>query len=444
MELAISKETTKMKYVCGLAAFALFSMASLSGQGTNPPAQAESNAGQLVAEGVRLFTAGNISAALEKFRQAHSLAPDDVSPIIGLARAESKHVDNSGKLDMQEQALADYRTALAKQPTAELYTELGISFDDKQDYAAAIKAYRKALDLNPQFFDAELNYGRDLANVGDFDNAISVYSKACAHSGPTQPGAATGCGSVEIAADRGWAYFEKGDCPSLSLAEKDFAEAVSLEPGDADLHGRLGAVLLGEGMENLSNCAHSKQERNAYLEHAWSELRIAVNLDSSNAVSRGEFVTVSEILKRKPEYNGGIAKDPDKNELSQLLPDHAPDSAESLGSLEDKQLAAEHNKSLAAAKEAVRRKPTDGYAWLSLGNAYMDLDDYKSAEEPLKRALQAFLSAKPDLSLPFNAQPSQSMAGSTAGLLSVVCDKLHRKREANRYRDLAISLLPTH
>jgi tetratricopeptide (TPR) repeat protein len=432
-----------MKYVCGLAAFALLSTVPLLGQGTYPPAPDESNVGQLVAEGARLFTAGNISAALEEFRQAHGLAPDDVNPIIGLARAESKHVDNSGKLDMQEQALADYQTALAKQPTTALYTELGILFDSREDYAAAIKAYRKALDLNPQFFDAELNYGNDLANVGDFDNAISAYSKACAHSGSTHPGAVTGCGSVEIAADRGWAYFKKGDCPSFSLAEKDFAEAVLLEPGNADLHGRLGTVLMAEGMEK-SNCAHSKQERNAYLERAWSELRIAVNLDSSNAVSRGEFVAVSEILKRKPEYNGGVAKEPDKAELTQLLADHAPDSVESLESLEDKQLAAEHNKALATAKEAVRQKPTDGYAWLSLGNAYMDLDDYKSAEEPLKRALQAFLSAKPDLTLPFNAQPSQSMAGSTAGLLSVVYDRLHRKREANRYRNLAISLLPTH
>ena len=196
-------------------------------------------------------------------------------------------------------------------------------------------------------------------------------------------------------------------------------------------------------MEN-SNCAYSKQEQTARLEHAWSELRIAVNLDSSNAVSRGEFVAVSEILKRKPEYNGGIAKEPDKRELSQLLPDHAPDSVESLESLEDRQLAAEHNNALAAAKEAVRQRPTDGYAWFSLGKAYTDLDDYKSAEEPLKRALQALLAAKLDLTFPVNAQPSRSMAGSTAGLLSVVCDRLHKKREANRYRNVAISLLPTH
>jgi tetratricopeptide (TPR) repeat protein len=433
-----------MKCFCDLAAVVLLLMVPLFGQGANLPGQAESHVGQLVAEGARLFTAGNINAALEEFRQAHSLAPDNVEAIIGLARAESKHADNSGKLDMQEQALADYQKALAMQPTAELYTELGVVLANRQDYAAAINAYRKALDLNPEFLEAQVLYGGALAEIGDLDNAIRFFSKICAQSGSVHPGTPTGCGSAEILAGRGWAYYLKKDCPSLSLAEKDFSEALSLEPGKADLHGWLGNVFMMEGMENMSNCAHSKQERTAYDERAWSELRIAVNLDPSNVLNRGAFVALSEILKRKPEYNGGIAKEPDKSELSQLLPDHAPDSVESLESLEDKQLAAEHNNALAAAKEAVRQKPTDGYAWFSLGKAYMDLDDYKSAEEPLKRALQAFLAAKPDWTLPLNAQPSQSMAGSTAGLLSVVCDKLHRKREANRYRNLAIALLPTH
>jgi len=290
-----------------------------------------------------------------------------------------------------------------------------------------------------------------LMAIGDFDNAISVYSKACAHKDAVHPQPATGCGSIEVLANRGWAYYLKEDCPSLSLAERDLSEAVSLELENADLHRRLGNVFTMEGMENLSNCAHSSQERTAYLEHAWSELRVAVNLDSTNVLNRGAFVALSEVLKRKPEYNGGIAEQPTKAEYSQLLADHPelvvskkPDSVESLESLEGTQLAAEHNRALAAAKEAVRLKPTDGYAWYLLGKAYMDLDDYNSAEEPLKRALQAFLAAKPDLTLPINAQPSRSMAGITASSLSVVCDKLHRKREANRYRDLAISLLPSH
>jgi tetratricopeptide (TPR) repeat protein len=438
-----------MKCLYVLASLVVLLVVPLLGQSTSPTEQTSSDVGQLVANAGRLLAEGDINAALEEFRQARSIAPDNLEAITGLARAESRHTDDRGKADMQEQALADYQKVLATEPTAELYTELGIFFDRKQDYVSAIKAYRKALDLIPKFFDAELGYANALANIGDFDNAIVVYSQACARSGATHPGTSVDCNSVEIAADRGWAYFKKGDCPSLSLAEKDFSDAASLEPGNADVHGRLGTVLAQEGMEK-SNCAHNKQERTAYLEHAWNELRTAVNLDSSNVLNRGAFVAVSEILKRKPEYNGGIAKDPDKAEYSQLLADHPelvskdPDSVASLESLGDARLAAEHNKALAVAKEAVRQQPTDGYAWYSLGKAYMDLDDYKSAQEPLKRALQAFLAAKPDLTLPFNAQPPRTMAASTSMALAEVCDKMHRKREASRYRDLAISLVPTH
>jgi tetratricopeptide (TPR) repeat protein len=437
-----------MKRLCSLVVFVLLSMDPLFGQGTNPAEQAESHVGQLVAEGGRLVAEGNINAALEKFRQAHNLAPDEVEAIIGLARVESLHKDDSGKVDMQAHALADYQTALTMQPTPELYTELGVLFDNKQDHGAAIKAYKKALDLNPQFFSAELYYGNALMSIGDFDNAISVYSKACAHSSSVHPGTATGCGSVEILANRGVAYLKKGDCRSLSLAEKDFSEAASLEPGSADLHGKLGHVLMGEGMENLSHCANSKQERKDYLERAWSEFRIAINLNSADTLNRASFVALSEVLKRKPEYNGGIAKEPDEAELSQLLADHPElvskptDSLESLESLEDRQLNAQHNKALTDAKEGVRLKPTDGYAWYALGKAYMDLDDYASAEDPFKRALKALLAAGPDRpGHPLREQTSLLMAANATFALAQVCDKLHRKREAEHYRRSYLMLL---
>ncbi len=157
---------------------------------------------------------------------------------------------------------------------------------------------------------------------------------------------------------------------------------------------------------------------------------------------------MSEILKRKPEYNGGIAKYPDKAEFSQLVVDHPelvskdPDSLESLESLQDAQINAENNKALAFAKEAVRLRPNDGFAWYALGEAYMKLNDYRTAEEPLKRALKAFLTAPPP-SDPRD-RTTFTMLASTSLALAEVCDKLHRKREAERYRNGALMLLPTH
>ncbi len=118
-------------------------------------------------------------------------------------------------------------------------------------------------------------------------------------------------------------------------------------------------------------------------------------------------------------------------------------SIDSLESLRNAQINADNNKALSSAEEAVRLKPTDGYAWYSLGKAYIDLGDYKSAEEPLKTALKAFLSAPPDLTLPSNAQPSRTMASTTSFFLAEVCDKLHKKHEAARYRRGALMLMST-
>jgi len=136
-----------MRCLCSLVALVLLFASPVIGQNTSSPEQGESHVRELVLEGKRLFAEGNYSAALDEFRQAHGLAPEDVEAIIGLAHAEALHTDKSGNVDMQTQAAADYRAAIARQPTAELYAELGAILDAGKDYSAAITAYSKALDF---------------------------------------------------------------------------------------------------------------------------------------------------------------------------------------------------------------------------------------------------------------------------------------------------------
>jgi tetratricopeptide (TPR) repeat protein len=463
----------------------LISVAPLLAQSSSTPEQADDHVRELVLEGKRLSAEGNYNAALEDFRQSHSLAPEDVEAIIGLAHAEALHTDKSGNVDMQTQAAADYRAAIARQPTAELYAELGAILDAGKDYAAAITAYRKALDLNPEFLMAQVNYGSALVSIGDPDSAISFFSKVCAQSRSDHPGSSGSCGNARIVASRGWAYSNKGDCPSLSLAEKDYSEAVSVAPENAVFHSLLGDVLLNEsgmGTRDLK-CAHSKHEREAYLDRAWSQYRSALNLDSANTMYRLVFVTLSELLKRKPEYNGGIAKEPDKAELSQLFAQHPaygkalaeletpnsaqPDSLESLKTLADSKLSVEHNKevtaerdAVAAAKEAIRAEPTDGFAWGKLGDAYFQLGDYKNAKDATEKAVEIYTEKFKHRPNPLDREVELMLKGETKqnalarardedcepivmlavylNQLADICDKLHKKREASRYRDSAL------
>jgi len=261
----------------------------------------------------------------------------------------------------------------------------------------------------------------------------------------------------------GWEYMKKGDCRSLSLAEKDFTDAISLEPQNAYLHGILGNVLLAQGSRDIGNCSQSESERNTYLNRAWLELRAAVNLDSTNVLDRAQFVALSELLRKKPEYDGGIARAPTKAELSEFVAQHpelqapdsaAPDSLESLKAQADSKLSAERkqavNTELAAAKEAVRAQPTDGFAWSSLGEAYSRLGDYKNAYEATKEAVAIFTERfKPEnpnwreLGDP-NAAANAADAVSYGSMLvasyvrlAMICDKLHKKRESRRYEESA-------
>jgi hypothetical protein len=166
------------------------------------------------------------------------------------------------------------------------------------------------------------------------------------------------------------------------------------------------------------------------------------------------FVAIRESFacQSTTEQSGGAALPTSPDSLPEAKPNAASTndgrqgdtqpSLDTLESLQDAQISAENNKALTDAKEAVRLKPTDGFAWFALGQAYIRLNDYGTAEEPLKRALKAFFSA-PAPSDP-NDRTTLTMLANTSLALADVCEKLHRKREAEHYRRSAFLFLPAH
>lgn len=448
----------------GPAVLVFFAVIPLFAQ-TTPEPMVTDNARKLVLDGMQLLTGRHLNEALETFRQARAVAPHNIDAIIGLARTESLNPN------LYAQAIADYGAALSIRPEAEIYGELAFVFLIAKEYPAAITASKKALNLNRELLAAEMVYGSALSEMGDLDNAISVFSKACVQSRATRSETNGNCGSwvlfpflpgteVSVASARAWAYFKKGDCLSLSLAERDFIEAQSFEPGNQDLHERLGSVLMAEGLPDLANCAHSQYEREDYLDRAWLQWRTALSLDSNNPIYRAEFVALSELLKRKPEYDGGLATEPTKNELEHFLTEHPitkssepSDSLASLKALEEKALAADRNHDLVAtqrdvadAKETIRVQPTDGFAWGKLGRAYLHLGDYKNAEEATQKAIEIFRERAKNVPPPvFTGKDERGtdlrMLGIYYEQLAEISDKLHKKRAAARYRDSAIRAL---
>jgi len=69
------------------------------------------------------------------------------------------------------------RAAIGDAP-ASVWFDLGLVRQDLGDYAGAAKAYRKALEIRPDFPEAHVNLGSNLQQSGDLQSAMDSYRQA--------------------------------------------------------------------------------------------------------------------------------------------------------------------------------------------------------------------------------------------------------------------------
>jgi tetratricopeptide (TPR) repeat protein len=68
--------------------------------------------------------------------------------------------------------------AIAADAPASVWFDLGLVRQDLRDHAGAAAAYRKAIDIKPDFAEAVLNLGVALQETGDLDHAMRAYAQA--------------------------------------------------------------------------------------------------------------------------------------------------------------------------------------------------------------------------------------------------------------------------
>jgi tetratricopeptide (TPR) repeat protein len=68
--------------------------------------------------------------------------------------------------------------AVAGEAPASVWFDLGVVRQDLRDRAGAATAYRKALELKPDYAEAALNLGTVLQDDGDLDSAMRAYGEA--------------------------------------------------------------------------------------------------------------------------------------------------------------------------------------------------------------------------------------------------------------------------
>src|ERR1700722_4742065 len=75
------------------------------------------------------------------------------------------------------EASARLGRAVASDAPASVWFDLGVVRQDLRDNAGAAAAYRKALELKPDYAEAALNLGTVLQDAGDLDSAMRAYGE---------------------------------------------------------------------------------------------------------------------------------------------------------------------------------------------------------------------------------------------------------------------------
>ena len=126
-------------------------------------------------EGGKLAEAGKCSDAIETFKKALALDPQQANIVGNMAECYRK----LGNLD---EALETYKKAIAINPNdGVLYTNMGVVLDKMGKAAESQEAFKKAASLNPGgSAQSHFNLGATLANGGRTDEAIEAFRKAIA------------------------------------------------------------------------------------------------------------------------------------------------------------------------------------------------------------------------------------------------------------------------
>ncbi len=243
------------------------------------PANAEAYRGL----GLALYANGHYDAALHAFDEALAREPEsslenaNVYFDMGIA-----HRDHG---DLRRAAIA-YRHALSLRPNFwEAHSNLGVVLHDQGKFDEAIAEYRLAKRLNPDEASVRNNLGNTLCDKEDFDSAIAEFKNLYRQS-PEWEG-----GHNCLAR----AYMSKRDYPS---AIRELQAAIAANPAGAAEHRVLGQALLLAGKD----------------QEAVDALRQAVTLNPESSLAHHylgtAYVNTQQLAQAEKEFREALRLEP--------------------------------------------------------------------------------------------------------------------------------------
>ncbi|KPK24820.1 MAG: hypothetical protein AMJ61_13290 [Desulfobacterales bacterium SG8_35_2] len=185
---------------------------------------------------------------------------------------------DQGKLD---EAVKSYRRALSLKPDyAEAHYNLGNALRDQGKLNEAVNSYRQVLILKPDYAEACINLGNVFKDQGRLDEAVTSYRRA-----------------LSLKPDYAEAHYNLGtvlkDQGKLEGAVASYRRALSLKPDYAEAHNNLGNALKDQGKleEAIASYRQALVLKHDYLE-VHSNLLFCLNYKAD--VSQKEIYNESQ------------------------------------------------------------------------------------------------------------------------------------------------------
>ena len=167
-----------------------------------------------------------------------STAANDSAKAAELKKAFEEGVTAS-RANQHDLAIEKFNAALAISPQCfDCQFNIGVALMAKKDEKAAEEAWKKALEMKPEYAEALNALSTLYNNQKRFEEAGAMSAKAAAIGG------GTGGGSADAIFNQGIILWNQG---KIAEAKVKFEETIKINATHADAHYQLGMAMLNEG-----------------------------------------------------------------------------------------------------------------------------------------------------------------------------------------------------
>jgi tetratricopeptide (TPR) repeat protein len=251
-----------------------------------------------------------------------------------------------------------------KRQQAEEYFKLGNDYYRQDKYNNAIEAYRKAIELNPDYAEAYYNLGIVYGKQGDYVEAIKKFGKAI----ELKPGYAEAYDKLSIAYNYQGIVCSKRD--EYVNAIEAYKEAIKLKPDYAEACDNLGIAYNNLGIIYYDQGEYAKAIEEFEKAKELKPKEAAVYYNLGNA-----YAKLDEYANAIEKYEKAIELNPDYAEAY----NNRGNSYNHLG---------EYDKAIKSYNEAIKLNPDYAEVYNNNGIIYKKQGNYAEAIERYKKAIK--------------------------------------------------------